>query len=251
MSRFSPFTRLALLIALTAAAAGCASEQPHRRHGHWQGGEHREGGARGPGLFISPAGQPFRAGPGDPYPVAAWFAAADTDHDGRLTRSEFREDAARFFRRIDLNGDGVIDGVEAAAYEHDMVPEILGGGGGGEAQAPSRSGSWGGQGGQGGRRHGGMGGGMGGRMGGGGGSGSQAPRAMLQGAAPYTLNRQSEPVTAADADFDGKITLAEFLAAADRHFAALDAAGAGYLTVEGLPRTVAQERMRRRRPDHD
>src|SRR6185312_9663402 len=28
-------------------------------------------------LFISPAGQPFRAKPGEPYPVAQWFAQAD------------------------------------------------------------------------------------------------------------------------------------------------------------------------------
>ena len=248
MPSFSPFTRLVLLAALTAAVAGCATEQPRPRHGHGQGREHGEGGERGPSLFISPAGQPFRAGPDDPYPSAAWFAAADADHDGRLTRSEFREDAARFFRRIDLNGDSVIDGAEVTAYEHDMVPEILGGGG--ASAAPRSDGGWGGQGGQGGHRHG----GRGGRMGGGGnssGGGSQTPRAALQGAAPYTLNRQAEPVSAADADFDSKVTLAEFLAAADRHFDQLDGARAGFLTLAALPKTPVQRMARRSRAPDD
>jgi hypothetical protein len=95
-----------------------------------------------------------------------------------------------------------------------------------------------------------MGGGRGGGGGGGGGSGQAPSRAVLQGAAPYTLNRQSEPVSSADANFDGKVTLDEFLAASDRHFGELDASGAGFLTLEGLPKTLVQER-RGRRPERD
>ena len=30
-------------------------------------------------LFIAPMGEPFRAGPNDPYPSALWFARADTN----------------------------------------------------------------------------------------------------------------------------------------------------------------------------
>ncbi len=58
-------------------------------------------------------------------------------------------------------------------------------------------------------------------------------------------------MSSADGNFDGKITLAEFLAAADRHFAELDTQGTGYLTEATLPKTVAQERSERRGADHD
>ncbi|MDB5700978.1 MAG: EF-hand protein, partial [Sphingomonadales bacterium] len=70
----------------------------------------REPGGFRPGiLFISPAGQPFRAAPGDPYPVATWFAQTDTNHDGQLTIGEMRDDATRFFAELDANHDGEID----------------------------------------------------------------------------------------------------------------------------------------------
>jgi hypothetical protein len=80
----------------------------------------------GPSLFISPCGQPFRAGPGEPYPVGAWFRQADRNGDGRIDRAEFRADAAAFFARLDKNGDGVLDGFEVSDYEADVAPEILG-----------------------------------------------------------------------------------------------------------------------------
>ena len=137
----------------------------------------------------------------------------------------------------------MIDGSEVTAYEHNVLPEILAAPAGQAGGQGSGQGGWGGgQGGWGGGRHG------GGRRHGSQGSaaGQSSPRERLQGAAPYTLNRQSEPVTGADANFDGRITLAEFLAAADRHFAELDTAGTGYLTLETLPRTVVQQRGQRR-----
>ena len=220
-----------------------ATEQPARHHHHrfeGRGEGQRRGGFGGVDLFVSPAGEPFRSGPDGLHGVDRWFEGADADRDGRLSRAEFRADAARYFRALDRNGDGVIDGGEVAAYEHEVLPELLASTGPRGTEAGERpSGGWSGGGRGRGHRH------------GGGAGGGSAPRAALEGAALYTLNRQSEPVTSADANFDGKVTLAEFLAAADRHYAELDAAGAGYLTREALPKTVAEARSQRSRPDRD
>ena len=117
------WNRLFVVLWVSTIVGACASAPPeeHERggRGHHRGsGRTGDGAGRGVNLFISPAGQPFRAGADDPYPVAAWFAAADTDHDGRLTRQELRRDAERFFHQLDANGDGVVDGAEINAYEH-------------------------------------------------------------------------------------------------------------------------------------
>lgn len=177
----------------------------------------------GPSLFISPNGQPFRSAPGEPYPVARWFAAADKNGDGRIDRAEFRADAQAFFQTLDKNGDGVIDGFEVQDYEHDVVPEILGAyhslDTGGDGQ----------------RRHGPAGGGR--RSDGDSLVGSE----VMGGASAYQLIAEPEPVAAADANLTGRISLADFLAAADRRFNRLDSKGLGYLTLADLPKTPVQQ----------
>jgi hypothetical protein len=197
--------------------------------------------ARLPNVFISPAGKPYRARPSDPYPVAVWFAEADANHDGKLTREEMRADADAFFRTVDTNHDGVIDGFELQAYEQNVAPEILPHIANlreGEGFDPNidladqrnteRPGSGQGGGGRGGYRM---------RQ-------PVAPKGeTTQGAAVYSLINQPEPVAAADADFNGKITLSEFEAAADRHFEILDTKEQGYLTLAGLPKTPIQDAM--------
>ena len=75
-------------------------------------------------VFISPSGEPFRPADGVGDGFETWFAQADTDRDGRLDRSEFRADAVRFFKRLDTNFDGVIDGFEVATYEKGVAPEL-------------------------------------------------------------------------------------------------------------------------------
>jgi hypothetical protein len=186
---------------------------------------------RGPrdSLFISPAGKPFHAGPGQPYPVSAWFAEADADHDGKLTREEFRADFTAFFNILDGDHNGVIDGIETAHYEEVVAPEVLprlaqvGGGFPGEriatiggvdeprkaarrlAEVPLRRGG-----------------------------------PSFDGAPEFSLLNVSEPVSSADMNFDGKISLEEYLLAADRRFAQLDADKRGYLTVDALPQTPEQ-----------
>jgi hypothetical protein len=240
-------------LAAALLLAACASDEPRgRREGGFrsEGGESRGPPAR-PSLFISPAGEPFRAGPGEPYPVGAWFRAADADGDGKLTRDEFVADAARFFQKLDANHDGVIDGMELKAYETQVVPEIT------EERRPEpgrlqaeTSPTFGSEGGGGrrGRRGGGGGGGSQGFQGGpgqGGGFGGGLPQA--EGAAPYGLLGEREPVADADLDLNSRISLNNFKAKAAQRFATLDVDGKGYLLLLELPKTQAQQGGRRGR----
>ncbi|MGC1304162.1 MAG: hypothetical protein WA840_17480, partial [Caulobacteraceae bacterium] len=210
-------------------------------------------------LFISPCGEPFRARGGEPYPVVAWFHQADTNHDGQLDRAEFIADAVRFFRVLDRNRDDQIDGDELRAYEHVVVPEIAVGAGRGVSltlpgAGPVRLwpvaeleliqggiGGLGGGGGGGGRHHGNS----------GGSSSSQTTPGVddgLVGAAPYNLLSEPEPVAASDLSFTGRISLADFKTRAGQRFDLLDPDGRGYLTLDTLPHTKAQDLVRR--PPH-
>jgi hypothetical protein len=176
-------------------------------------------------LFISPCGEPFRSKPGEPYPVVAWFQKVDANKDGHVDRAEFRADAEAFFKVLDRDHDGVIDDAEVSYYEHQVVPEVMG-----QQQSSQLEG---------------------GRV-------ILAALAQddsskskereddlpFQGAGAYGLLNDSEPVRAADRDFNGRIRLSDFLARADHNFDALDEGGRGYLTLEDLPRTEAQLRAR-------
>jgi hypothetical protein len=226
--------RLARPICVVASAiilSSCASGQ----QGPVRGGGGDDRALKGiPNLFISPAGEPFRAPRGQPYPIASWFDAADANHDGRLTREEFRADAARFFKALDTNHDGQIDGFEVQNYEQVIAPEInpeIGGLRFGEGMdlslgrdqsspdiGRSPSGSH--------REE----------------AGDRRP----EGAGIFGLLDEPEPVAATDTDFNGHITLQEFLAAADRRFDVLDKKKLGYLTLETVPKTPAQTAIQRR-----
>jgi hypothetical protein len=231
-------------------------------------------------LFISPMGQPFRTDDG--APEAAWFKAADKDGDGQITLTEFQLDASRFFVLLDVNKDGVLSADEIRRYETEIAPEVqtrgFGGFGGGPGGGGERGGDGeknsdgppdggmggggpmgGGMGGMGGGGiggggmgggHGGMGGGGGRRgggmsRGGGGGSGFAPP---LEGAGRYGYIATPEPVAAADIDFDGRVTRAEFLSAASRRFSLLDANHDSVLTPRSLPKLMANHDRRRRLP---
>jgi hypothetical protein len=225
-----------LLIVLSA----CASNPPPDKGPGWRGGPTHGDRLAPVHLFISPSGEPFRGEDG----FTRWFDQADSNHDGSIDLAEFRADALHSFKVVDTNGDGVIDGIELQHYEHDLVPEVSSEtfDTGPTAGRPS-----------GGRRSGGGGGGGGGRGGGGMGGGGHGPandtgfgpdlsqsapardpRAGLMGAARYSLLNEPEPISAADADLDGKVTLKEWMTITDRRFTKLDHLKAGKLTRDSL-----------------
>lgn len=224
----------AVFIALALCAAAQASSPQDNGPGPQGGpgprppedGRHSPPGPRQQ-LFISPAGQPFRAPADAPYPVSEWLSQADSNHDGALARDEFVADAARFFTVLDTDKDGVIDGFEVSAYERNVAPEIL---------TSANLGHPGGQGGRGGPP-------------GGGGEGPPRKRggmtgAALQGAAPYSLLAEPQPVMGADADFNRRISRDEALKAAKARFNLLDKDQDGLLGTTELPSTPVQMRRR-------
>lgn len=185
-----------------------------------------------PQTFVSPMGEPFRAPAGQPYPSAAWAAAADTNHDGAIDRTEFLADAQRFFRMLDTDHDGRLTPEEITAYETDVAPEIALYRGrrlaplGGERESGQRS--------------------------------HEDPLPDLLGIVPQRVSKNDdsdysgpmgagrftwlnipEPVSATDADIDRLVSAAEFAAAAGRRYDTLSA-GRGPLKLADLPSTPAQ-----------
>ncbi|WP_265269049.1 EF-hand domain-containing protein [Sphingomonas lycopersici] len=228
MRRFS-------LLSVTMLLAACATDRPPPRQHGWQA-HHAEGGDDQPHyLFFSPMGEPFRV----EHPDKAWFAGADTNHDGRLDRAEFRADALRFFHVLDRNNDGEIDPDEIDIYENRIAPEIRVRDAGGGRPAASSGGHGGGRGGgRGGGGHRGGGGGFGGGGPGGRGGSESASRptsSQAQGAARWSYIGLPEPVTAADTNLNRGVDTSEFLAAADQRFMLLDRNSDGVITPGELP----------------
>jgi len=210
-----------------------------------------------PNVFFSPCGKPFRAKHAAPYPVVDWFKAVDTNGDGKIDHAEFMADCLAFFKILDRNGDTVISPQEVTFYEQRIAPEVLGMRVEGTSneifeakprlwlvqmlpQSPGGSGPY--------------------RPDTATGPGGtvdpatpddgpeETPRsrpydASGKGAAPYSFFDEPEPVTAADLDFRGLISKANFLKLAAVHFQTLDHTDAGYLTLELLPKTPVQRRL--------
>ena len=197
-------------------------------------------------MFIAPSGRVFRAKEGQPYPVAAWFKAADTNGDGKVDKAEFLADAAAFFKIIDRNGDGVITPIEVAFYEQRIAPEILGyrvDVGSGGALRPIRPALlW--------------------KVQSAGGidrpsavdpagennpdlapHGPQKLDESGAGASQFSFFDEPEPIMAADLSFRGVVFKADYLKLAGIHFNTLDTQGRGYLTLDSLPQTPMQKRL--------
>ncbi|HWL48117.1 MAG TPA: hypothetical protein VNQ31_10420 [Sphingomonadaceae bacterium] len=171
-----------------------------------------------PQLFLSPMGEPFRAPADAPYPLAAWFAQADANHDGAITPDEMAADADRFFALLDVDGDGELLPDEIARYERKIAPEVqiytrradpFGTGARAEKHDKRRS-------------------------------NKPAEYGGAMGAGRYAFLNIPEPVEAADSDFNRAVDRVEFRAAAVARFRQLDRAGTGRLTLAALPKTPAQ-----------
>jgi hypothetical protein len=158
-------------------------------------------------LFIAPSGEPFRSASGQPYPVVQWFKRADKDGDGKLDKAEFRSDAESFFRVLDRNNDGLVTDPEIGYYEKVTVPELNQ-----SAQSSDNNPT----------------------------DDRTKLSKDLQGAAPYALINDPEPVRSADDSLIGRLTLKSYLKRADHNFEVLDEGERGYLLLEDLPRTQVQ-----------
>ncbi|HWE47896.1 MAG TPA: hypothetical protein VG407_17895 [Caulobacteraceae bacterium] len=198
--------------------------------------------------FISPMGEPFRGKAADAYPVEAWFKGADAGAKGYLTKQDFEADAQRFFKALDTDGDGALGDQEIDAYENHLVPEIKSAMGpdpnavhynpsaidlgqmNGEQPVTYRD------------------------------SASridddkaanqgkadrQADLARRRGAGVFGFFDEPEPVRAADTNIDFRISMKEWMEAADRRYAQLDKRHDGKVTRDELPATPFQTYMRR------
>lgn len=189
-----------LVMALLAGASGPVQAQ----------------GVRGP-LFVSPMGEPFRSAEGA-TPIQVWFATADADDDGKLSRAEFAAHAQAFFTgALDANHDGRATSVESTALYRTQAPEVLSTR---TAPLPSRRPPNSGMAGV--------------------GHAPERERPLERsGAALYGLLDAVEPVMSCDADLSRLVTSQEFDACALRRFALLDTDGDGFFALADSERAMA------------
>ena len=161
--------------------------------------------------FVSPMGEPVRSH--DALSGAEhWFAAADANHDGRLTLAEFRADAVRFFATLDVDHNHEIGPDEIERYESEVAPEIRVISTYGDASLAKTDDD---------------------------GTVTDPPYPTRLGAGRFGYLDMPEPVVSADSNLDRAISPQEFDQAAQRRFAMLDTNGDGAITRDELPKLDA------------
>ena len=210
-TREAPMRTLLIAAALVSSANTAAAQPAEGRRFDGRRPAVEGGGPVAGGLFLSPSGEPYRGADGR----AAWFAQADADHDGALTRPELQADAERFFKVVDQDADGVIVDRENRRYESEIAPEITRmafdrgprdalGAGPGEGPPGDRP-----------RKRGGAPGGA-------------------QGAARWSPINEPQPIRGADLNLDYRVTAEEWRKATDRRFSRLDRNGDDRITSDEL-----------------
>ncbi|MES1156916.1 MAG: hypothetical protein ABUL73_03960 [Alphaproteobacteria bacterium] len=171
-------------------------------------------------LFITPMGEPFRSSDPAVRPIQVWFNQKDTDHDGKLSMSEYLTDAMAFFAVLDRNGDGVVTSLETTSYWERNTPEILtewssdrgfegvrrDASTDDERDAQRQT------------RH-----------------QQEAQDRVLRGAARYGLINVLEPVMSCDTNFDRRVTRDEFQACAVARFSQIDTNHDGFFQLSEAP----------------
>ncbi|MFT4089520.1 MAG: hypothetical protein QM645_02220 [Asticcacaulis sp.] len=211
------WTKPALILATTLMAGSAAAQMPPPPKAA-EGDAPPSGRVAGQSVFFSPSGEVFKSPLGEAYPTAVWFAAADTDQDGALSREEFQADAMRFFAIVDVDGNKVISSQENSRYEQELAPEILGFSPlvkqprVRQRESTDRATEpW-----------------------------TQSYQARVQGAAQFSLINEPQPIRAADRNFDFRITEDEWIKATTARFNLLDRNKDGKLTLDELPKTPLQ-----------
>lgn len=226
-----PMVRLAralgpvLVVALLTA---CGSSS---RHG---GGERSSAdGGHGTATIFSPNGEPLSGGklhhPDCEVAMDGWFERVDINHDGKIDQAEFLADARIQFSRMDLDHDGAITADELTTFR---MPYSDGGRalampalGPAEPAAPVKDDGTG-------AHH---------RLDGQGRPSASSVRSRDGGTAVA-----ADPVMAADANADFRVTLTEFLDYAALTFARLDSTHTGALHPEDVERACEDAQPRHR-----
>jgi hypothetical protein len=213
-------------LALTALSSAAAYADPAPQLMSQPQAAHRA-------LFISPMGEPFRAAQSGQHGIDLWFAAADTDHDGKISRAEFIAEAMGFFVALDANKDDTATSAESTSLWQHQSPEVLGlidmsppipdepttsehdsashhdSAHRGDAYDTAGAGRAG----ESGIHH-------------------TIPVDNRTGPARYGLLNDAEPVMSCDTNFDRRVTREEFQACADRRFTQIDLNGDGFFTPD-------------------